>query len=138
MATKPETALLDADFMSKLNRLELVSKKIFAGKMRGERRSKRRGESVEFADFRNYTVGDDLRFLDWNIYARLDRLFLKLFLEEEDLLVSVIFDRPRAWTTAIRTRECTRDRWQPPSPTSAWSIRTASVSTRTPTASSTR
>ncbi len=78
--------------MSRLDRLELVSRKIFAGRIKGERRSKRRGESVEFADYRNYVVGDDLRFLDWNIYARLERLLLKLFMEEEDLNVSVLFD----------------------------------------------
>ncbi|NLG42048.1 MAG: DUF58 domain-containing protein, partial [Phycisphaerae bacterium] len=57
-----------------------------------ERRSKRKGESVEFADYRNYVIGDDLRFLDWNIYARLERLLLKLFMEEEDLNVSILFD----------------------------------------------
>jgi uncharacterized protein (DUF58 family) len=60
--------------------------------MKGERRSKRRGQSVEFADYRNYVIGDDLRFIDWNIYARLDRLFLKLFLEEEDLALYVLLD----------------------------------------------
>lgn len=90
--TEMPASLLDPDFMTRLAQLELVSRKIFAGKMRGERRSKRRGESVEFADYRNYTVGDDLRFLDWNILARLDKLFLKLFLEEEDLHVSLILD----------------------------------------------
>ena len=84
--------LLDAEFMTRIEQLDIVSRKIFAGKMKGERRSKRRGESVEFADYRNYVVGDDLRFLDWNIYARLDRLFLKLFLEEEDLHVSILLD----------------------------------------------
>lgn len=84
--------LLDPEFMNRLDRLDLISRKIFAGKMKGERRSKRKGESVEFADYRNYVTGDDLRFLDWNIYARLDRLFLKLFLEEEDLHVCVLID----------------------------------------------
>jgi len=84
--------LLDPEFLTRLEQLDLVSRKIFAGKLRGERRSKRRGQSVEFADHRNYSVGDDLRFLDWNIYARLDRLFVKLFLEEEDLHVSLILD----------------------------------------------
>jgi uncharacterized protein (DUF58 family) len=69
-----------------------MSRKLLAGKMKGERRSKRRGQSVEFADYRNYVVGDDLRFIDWNIYARLDRLFLKLFLEEEDLSLYVLLD----------------------------------------------
>lgn len=88
--------LLSADFMTRLDQLELLSRKIFAGRMKGERRSKRKGESVEFADYRNYVVGDDLRFLDWNIYARLERLLIKLFMEEEDLNVSVLFDCSRS------------------------------------------
>ncbi|UCE58473.1 MAG: DUF58 domain-containing protein [Phycisphaerales bacterium] len=90
--TRHDDELLDPEFLNKLDQLSLISRKIFAGKMRGERISKRRGESVEFADYRNYVVGDDLRFLDWNIFARLDSLFLKLFLEEEDLHVSVLLD----------------------------------------------
>jgi uncharacterized protein (DUF58 family) len=95
MSTSPQAAdapLLDPEFIVRIERLELVAHKIFHGKMRGERRSKRRGESVEFADYRNYVVGDDLRFLDWNIYARLEKLFLKLFLEEEDLHLNVLVD----------------------------------------------
>ena len=72
--------------------MELVSRKIFRGRMKGERRSKRKGQSVEFADFRNYVPGDDLRFIDWNLYARLDKLFLKLFLEEEDLHFYALID----------------------------------------------
>ena len=97
MATAPtrkpdEEELLSADFMTRLEQLEILSRKIFIGRTKGERRSKKRGESVEFADYRNYVVGDDLRFLDWNIYARLERLLLKLFLEEEDLNVTVLLD----------------------------------------------
>ncbi len=89
----PETKpLLDPDFLVRLQRLEIVSKKIFVGKTKGERLSKRKGQSVEFADYRAYSVGDDLRFLDWNLFARLDRLFLRLFLEEEDLHVYVLVD----------------------------------------------
>ena len=84
--------LLDPEFMNRLERLDIVSRKIFAGKMKGEKRSKRKGQSVEFADYRNYVAGDDLRFLDWNIYGRLERLFIKLFFEEEDLHVSVLLD----------------------------------------------
>ncbi len=84
--------LLTPEFMTKLDQLDILSRKIFAGRIKGERRSKRKGESVEFADYRNYVVGDDLRFLDWNIYARLEKLFLKLFMEEEDLNVSLLFD----------------------------------------------
>jgi uncharacterized protein (DUF58 family) len=78
--------------MHKLDALEILSRKIFTGRMKGERRSKKKGESVEFADYRNYVVGDDLRFLDWNIYARLERLLLKLFMEEEDLNVTILLD----------------------------------------------
>jgi uncharacterized protein (DUF58 family) len=92
-AAPPEDrTLLSPEFMLKLEQLEILSRKIFVGRMKGERRSKRRGESVEFADYRNYVVGDDLRFLDWNIYARLERLLLKLFMEEEDLNVTVLLD----------------------------------------------
>src|SRR5438128_10523452 len=85
-------ALLDPQFLARLEQLELVSRKIFLGRLKGERRSKRKGQSVEFADYRNYVVGDDLRFLDWNLYARLDRLFLRLFMEEEDLHVYLLID----------------------------------------------
>src|SRR3954454_2233645 len=84
--------LLDPQFLARLEQLELVSRKIFLGRMKGERRSKRKGQSVEFADYRNYVVGDDLRFLDWNLSARLDRLFLRLFMEEEDLHVYLLVD----------------------------------------------
>src|SRR5438552_10137646 len=91
----PETErkpLLDGKFLAKLEQLELVSRKIFIGVMKGERRSKRKGQSVEFADYRNYVVGDDLRHLDWNLFARLDRLFIRLFLEEEDLHFTILID----------------------------------------------
>ncbi len=86
------TSLLDPEFLHKLEQLELVSRKIFVGRMKGERKSKRRGSSVEFAEHRNYAYGDDLRHIDWNVYGRLDRLFLKLFLEEEDLHVYTMLD----------------------------------------------
>jgi uncharacterized protein (DUF58 family) len=84
--------LLEPALMARLGQLDVSSRKIFAGKLKGERRSKKRGQSVEFADHRPYVVGDDLRHIDWNIYGRLDRLFLKLFLEEEDLSLHVVVD----------------------------------------------
>jgi len=84
--------LLNPALLAQLERLELVSRKIFRGRMKGERRSRRKGQSVEFADFRNYVHGDDLRFIDWNTFARLDKLFLKLFLEEEDLHFFALVD----------------------------------------------
>lgn len=98
--TKPEaqseTALLSLELLAHLERLELVSRKIFRGRTKGERRSPRKGQSVEFADFRSYVPGDDLRFVDWNTFARLDRLFLKLFLEEEDLHFYGLLDNSRS------------------------------------------
>ncbi|MGO8690808.1 MAG: DUF58 domain-containing protein [Thermoguttaceae bacterium] len=86
------STLLSPQLLAKLEKMELVSRKIFRGRMKGERRSPRKGQSVEFADFRNYVAGDDLRFVDWNTYARLERLFLKLFLEEEDLHFYTLID----------------------------------------------
>ena len=85
-------SLLPPDLARRLERLELVSRKVFRGRMKGERRSPRKGQSVEFADYRNYVAGDDLRTLDWNLYARLDRLIVKLFLEEEDLHFYALVD----------------------------------------------
>jgi uncharacterized protein (DUF58 family) len=92
MSTATSPQLLSPQLLAQLERLELVSRKIFRGRLKGERRSKRKGQSVEFADFRNYVPGDDVRFIDWNLYARLDRLFLKLFLEEEDLHFYALVD----------------------------------------------
>jgi uncharacterized protein (DUF58 family) len=89
-------ALFNADFMRKLERLSLVSRKLKAGRMKGERRSPKRGQSVEFADYRNYTHGDDLRRVDWNAYARMERLFIKLFQEEEDLTVHILLDASKS------------------------------------------
>src|SRR5262245_6951673 len=91
----PETTsqpLLDPKFLARLEQLELVSRKIFQGRMKGERLSRKKGQSVEFADYRNYVIGHDLRHLDWSLFARLDRLFIRLFLEEEDLHFYILID----------------------------------------------
>ncbi|NUQ68911.1 MAG: DUF58 domain-containing protein [Phycisphaerales bacterium] len=92
--TRPKTLeeLLPSTLMARLDPLDLASRKVFYGKLKGERRSKKRGQSVEFADHRSYVSGDDIRHIDWNIFARLDTLFLKLFLEEEDLALHVVID----------------------------------------------
>ncbi len=84
--------LLPPQLVARLSALDITSRKILAGKLKGERRSKRRGDSVEFADHRQYVVGDDLRHIDWNIFGRLDRMFMKLFLEEEDLSLHIVLD----------------------------------------------
>ncbi len=86
-------ALLEPEFLARLERLEIVARRLRRGVQRGERSSVRRGSSVEFADHRPYGAGDDLRFLDWNLYARLDRLMTKLFHDEEDLAVHLVLDR---------------------------------------------
>ena len=80
------------ELLTRLDRLDVLSRKVFAGKLQGERRSKKRGASVEFDDFRNYVAGDDLRHIDWNVYARLDKFFIKLFREEEDLALHLVVD----------------------------------------------
>jgi len=84
--------LLSSELIARVSHLDVSSRKLFAGKLKGERRSKKRGESVEFADHRPYAAGDDLRHIDWNIYARLDRFFMKLFMEEEDLSLHIVID----------------------------------------------
>lgn len=88
---RPEQ-LLDEKLLARLRRLDLRSRRIFLGKLQGERRSKRRGRSVEFDDHREYVPGDDPRFIDWSVYARMERLFIKLYLEEEDLALHVALD----------------------------------------------
>src|SRR5512143_1470418 len=85
-------SLLSSEFMHRLEGMDVLSRKILAGKLKGERRSKKRGQSVEFADYRNYVTGDDLRYLDWNLFGRLERLFLKLYEEEEELRVTIFLD----------------------------------------------
>src|SRR5947208_10259217 len=89
-ATRP--ALFSSEFLAQLERLALLSRRTFRGRVRGERRSPRRGHSVEFCDYRAYGVGDDLRYVDWNIYGRLDRLHVKLFVDEEDLCLHLLLD----------------------------------------------
>jgi uncharacterized protein (DUF58 family) len=84
--------LIDAELMKKIERLSIASRRMFPGTMKGKRRSPKRGSSVEFADYRDYQLGDDFRFVDWNIYARLDRLFLKTFVEEENIFIHILLD----------------------------------------------
>lgn len=89
-------SLLDPVFLRKLERLRIQARRAFPGTMRGERRSTRRGASVEFRDFRKYEPGDDFRHVDWNIFARLERLMLRQFVEEEDVRIDILFDQSRS------------------------------------------
>jgi len=84
--------VFDEAFLRQLERLLLLMKSPVRGGLKGGRRSVKRGQSVEFADYRDYSLGDDLRQLDWNVYARLERLFVKLFIEEEDVTVTFLID----------------------------------------------
>jgi uncharacterized protein (DUF58 family) len=86
------TPLLEPAFLRQLDRLSLVTKRVMAGELQGERRSPRRGASVEFADFRHYTSGDDIRQVDWKLYARMERIFLKLFVAEDELSFHLLID----------------------------------------------
>ncbi|MCC6490817.1 MAG: DUF58 domain-containing protein [Candidatus Hydrogenedentes bacterium] len=88
--------LLEPDFLRKLERLSIAARHVQLGLAKGERKSKRKGSSVEFADYRDYVQGDDLRHVDWNIYGRLDALYLKLFQEHEDLTVHLLVDASRS------------------------------------------
>lgn len=90
------TRIIDAEFLRKLEHLALVSKRTQVGVARGERKSKRRGASVEFADFRDYVQGDDPRHVDWNIVARLNSIYLKLFHEQEDLTLHLLIDASKS------------------------------------------
>lgn len=94
--TTKKPALFDDEFQRKLETLALVSRRIFAGRNRAQRRTKKKGSGVEFADHRDYTPGDDFRFVDWGIYQRFGRLLLRLYEEEEDLSIYFLVDCSRS------------------------------------------
>jgi uncharacterized protein (DUF58 family) len=91
-------ALLTPELLRRLEQFQLLAARRSKSSAKGERRSKSRGQSVEFADFRNYVPGDDFRYLDWNLYGRLDKLFLKLYEEERELPVRVFLDASESMT----------------------------------------
>lgn len=93
--------LFDSKFLAQLEKLAILSRQVVAGQMQGERRSPKRGQSVEFSDFRPYYLGDDFRKIDWNAYARLEKFFIKLFVEEEDITVHILIDSSKSmdWGT---------------------------------------
>jgi len=91
-------ALLTPDLLRRLEQLQLLAARRSKSSARGERRSRARGQSVEFADHRTYVAGDDFRYLDWNLYGRLERLFLKLYEEERELPVRIFLDASESMT----------------------------------------
>ena len=92
-------ALFDSDFLRRLEYLSLVSRRVFRGKLLAQRRTKQLGGGIEFADHREYSRGDDLRYLDWNIYARFGDVLLKRFQEEEVLHVYILLDVSRSMSS---------------------------------------
>jgi len=90
--SRPVSARFDERFLRKLEYLTVVTKRAFLGQLRAERRSRRVGAGIEFADHRDYAVGDDLRTIDWNLYGRMQRLLVRLYEEDEDLSIDVLFD----------------------------------------------
>ena len=91
-AAAKDDELFDDEFQRKLEYLALVSRRVFSGRLRAERRTKKTGSGVEFADHRDYQPGDDFRTLDWNVYQRFGRLLVRLYEEEEDLAIYFILD----------------------------------------------
>jgi uncharacterized protein (DUF58 family) len=91
-------SLLTPELLRRLEQFQLLARRRAKSSLKGERRSKARGQSVEFADYRSYVSGDDFRYLDWNLYGRLDRLFLKLYEEERELPVTVFLDASESMT----------------------------------------
>jgi len=87
-----DPTVFDEAFLRQLERMQLQMRTPARGGLKGGRRSVKRGQSVEFADYRDYSLGDDLRQLDWNILARLEKLFVKLYVEEEDVTISFLID----------------------------------------------
>ncbi|MEM1417369.1 MAG: DUF58 domain-containing protein [Myxococcota bacterium] len=103
LRAEDDADLFDEDFQRKLDVLALVSRRVYAGRTRAERRSKKTGSGVEFADHREYAPGDDFRTLDWNVYQRTGRLLVRLFEEEEDLSVYVLLDQSESMGVRLGT-----------------------------------
>ena len=87
-----EEKLFDSDFFSRLNRMKMMSRMRLNAGMGGQRKSSAKGNSVEFSDFREYIPGDDIRRIDWNVYGRMDKLFIKEFMEEKEGLFHILID----------------------------------------------
>lgn len=97
-------SLLPSDLLRQLEQLQLLSRRRSSSGLRGERRSRSRGHSTEFADNRSYSVGDDFRHLDWNLYARLDRLFVRLYEEERELPLTIFLDNTESMGFGVPTK----------------------------------
>jgi len=92
----PTATFFNTEFLAKLERLRLVAKRLTWAGAKGEHASARKGFSLEFSDYRRYQRGDDLRYVDWNVYRRLERLLLKVFTAEEEMNVYLLVDTSRS------------------------------------------
>ena len=126
LPSEVDPTVFDEGFLRQLERLCVLMKPPVRGGLKGGRRSVKRGQSVEFADYRDYTLGDDLRQLDWNVYARLEKLFVKLFIEEEDVTVHFLLDASASMASGQPTSCCSPSARRRPSGTSPSPPRTAS------------
>src|SRR5687768_13584613 len=97
-------SLITPELLRRLEQFQLLAARRAKSSAKGERRSRARGQSVEFADHRNYVAGDDFRYLDWNLYGRLDKLFLKLYEEERELPVSIFLDASESMSFGTPTK----------------------------------
>ena len=104
------TELLTPQFLEQLERMSLLARRPMRGWATGERRSRRSGHSVEFLDYRAYGIGDDLRYVDWNIFARTDRMHVKLFVDDEDLCMHLLVDASASmnWGTPAKLHWATQ------------------------------
>jgi uncharacterized protein (DUF58 family) len=102
----------DPDFLMKLERLTLQGSKLVQGGTGGNRRSKAKGSAIEFSDFREYTLGDDYRSIDWNAYARFERLFVKLYMEEREAYITVFLDASASMDQGEPNKGSWQNSWQ--------------------------
>jgi len=101
MADETQPTFLEPEFLKKLERLRLVAKRISSARGKGEHLSARKGSSLEFSDYRRYHPGDDFRYVDWNIYRRLERLLLKVFIGEEEMNIYLLLDTSRSMSEGV-------------------------------------
>jgi len=100
-------SFIDDEFLKQLEKLKIVSRKITRNPRRGEYRSWQSGEGFEFLDFRKYHLGDDLRYVDWSVYGRLDKLFIKLFHAEKGQTAHILLDMSRSMGSGTPPKDIT-------------------------------
>lgn len=96
MKSKLKSQLFDSDFLKKLEQLVISTKISLADGASGNRKSRAKGSSVEFSDYREYSIGDDFKRIDWNAYGRFEKLFIKLFMEEREAPIHIFLDNSKS------------------------------------------